>query len=81
MSDELNRVQVDGLPLTKNGGLRVELVPMPATENPWRTREDYISEQRRDAVRFYITVATLIVSIISVAATAAIAIVTIGRLS
>ena len=81
MSNEPNRVQVDGLSITNNGSLKVELVPMPSGDNPWRTRAEYISEQRRDAGRFYITIAALIVSIISVASTAAIAIVTIRGLS
>ena len=81
MSNENNRVQVDGLPITNNGGLKVELVPMPAGDNPWRKRADYISEQRRDTIRFYITIAALIVSIVSVASTAVVAIATIKSLS
>ncbi len=36
MSQPMHRVQVDGLPLTKNGSLKVELVPMPGNDNPWR---------------------------------------------
>ena len=68
------------LPLTANGGLKVELVPMPAGENPWRTRADYLIEQRRDAVRFYITIAAMIISIFSIAMTAWIAIENIKNL-
>ena len=64
------------LPLTKNGGLKVELVPMPGGDNPWRTCADYIEEQRRDTIRFRINIATLIVSAISTASTTAVAIVT-----
>ena len=81
MTNESDRVQIDGLPLTNNGGLKVELVPMPSGDNPWRSRADYISEQRRDAARFYITIAALLVSIVSVASTAAVAIMTIRGLS
>jgi len=81
MSTEPKRVQIDGLPTTDNGGLRVELVPMPSGDNPWRTRAEYIGDQRRDTVRFYITIATLVVSIVSVASTAAVAILTIRGLS
>lgn len=68
------------LPLTANGGLKVELVPMPGGDNPWRTRADYLVEQSRDTRRFYITMATMIISIISVALTAWIAIETIKNL-
>jgi len=75
------RVEIDGLPLTKNGSLKVELVPMPSSDNPWRIRADYLSEQRRDTVRFYITIATLIIAIISVISTTAVAIATIKGLS
>ena len=67
------------LPLTKNGGLKVELVPMPGGDNPWRTRDDYIEEQRRDTVRFRLMIATLIVSAISTASTTAVAIITMIR--
>lgn len=65
------------LPLTKNGSLKVELVPMPASDNPWRTKADYENDKRRDTIRFWITIASLIVSIISVVATALVAITTI----
>jgi hypothetical protein len=67
---------MDDLPLTKNSGLKVGLVPMPGGDNPWRTRADYIEEQRRDNVRFRLTIATLIVSAISTASTTAVAIIT-----
>jgi hypothetical protein len=81
MSNEASSTQIDRLPLTKNGALKVELILMPSGDNPWRTRADYISEQRRDTVRFRITIATLIVSSLSVASTAAVAILTIRGLS
>ena len=80
MSDDIRKVEkieVTNLPLTDNKGLRVELIPMPSGDNPWRTQSDYQKEQNRDTIRFWVTIATLIVSIISVAATAVIAIVTI----
>jgi hypothetical protein len=77
MADDVREVTIKNLPMTQNGGLRVELIPMPSGDNPWRTRGDYEKEQRRDTVRFWITIASLIISIISVVATAAVAIVTI----
>ena len=80
MEDGTHSVQVENLPLTKDGGLRVGLVPMPTGDNPWRTRGEYIREQRRDTWRFWITIASLIVSIVSVLATASIAIITIRGL-
>ena len=73
--------QIDGLPLTQNGSLKVELVPVPGGDNPSRSRADYVTEQRRDTVRFYITVATLGISMVSVVSTAAIAIATVKSLS
>lgn len=65
--------------LTDDGRLKVELVPMVTGDNPWRTRADYIQEQRRDTIRFWITISTLIISIISVALTSIVAIYTIKR--
>lgn len=50
---------------------------MPSGDNPWKTQGDYKKEQKRNSIYFWITIATLVVSIISVAATASIAIVTI----
>ena len=77
MDDKINAVKIENLPTTQNGGLRVELVPMPSGDNPWRTRGDYEKEQKRDTIRFWITIASLVVSILSIVATAVIAIVTI----
>jgi len=74
MNDEIKRVKLEGLPTTQNGSLKVELVPMPSGDNPWRTLGDYRKEQRRDTVHFWITIASLIISTISVVATATIAI-------
>jgi len=76
-----NKTQHSGLPLSKNGSLKVELIPMPSGDNPWRTRGDYINEQKRDTVRFWVTIGSLVISIISVVATAVIAIVTIKSVS
>lgn len=81
MPQQTDQAGIEGLPITKNGALKVELVPMPGADNPWRTREDYRKDQDRDAIRFRITVLTLIVSMIATAATAAIAIVTITSMS
>lgn len=74
MTTDEKLVELKNLPLTQNGGIKVELIPMPSGENPWRTRADYESELRRDTFRFWVTIGTLIVSIISVAITAIIAI-------
>ena len=30
----------------------------PPSENPWRTQEDYCREQRRETIRFWITIAS-----------------------
>ena len=81
MAEDAHRVQIDNLPVTDNGGLRVELVPMPAGDNPWRTQGDYMQEQRRETIRFWMTIASLGISIISVAATTAVAIWTIRGLA
>lgn len=77
MDGDIKDITVKNLPLTQNGSLRVELVPVPSGDNPWRTRGDYDKEQRRETIRFWITIVSLIVSIMSVVATAAVAIVTI----
>jgi hypothetical protein len=50
---------------------------MPSGDNPWRTKEDYVREQRRDTLRFWITITSLVISVFSVGATAVIAIDTI----
>lgn len=60
MAEEIHHVHIDNLPVTENGGLRVELIPMPAGDNPWRMRADYIQEQRRDTFRFFLTIASLV---------------------
>lgn len=65
------------LPLSKNGSLKVELIPMPSGDNPWRTKGDYENDKKRDTVRFWITITSLVISIISVVATAIVAITTI----
>ena len=80
MQEENHTVKIKNLKLADDGRLRVELVPMPAGENPRRTRQEYIDEQRRDTCRFWLTIASLIVSIISTAATSVVAIWTITSL-
>lgn len=57
--------------------LRVHLVPMVSGDNSWRTGQDYEREQKREAQRFWLTIGTLMVSLIGSVATAIIAIVTI----
>jgi hypothetical protein len=71
----LNQLQI-----TENGSLKVELIPMPGGDNPWRTRAEYQKEQHRDTIRFWITILVLIVSIVGVVSTTAVAIVTIRSL-
>ncbi|CAC9438147.1 hypothetical protein [bacterium endosymbiont of Bathymodiolus sp. 5 South] len=53
--------------------LRVWLIN-PPLENPWRTQGDYRLEQKRETIRFWITITALAISIISVSLTAFIAI-------
>ncbi len=60
--------------IDKDGRLKVHLVPMPSGDNPWRRKEDYLTDQRRENLRFYLTIASLIVSMIATVATALIAI-------
>jgi hypothetical protein len=67
--------------ITDDGRLRVELVPMVTGDNPWRTRAEYIQEQRRDMIRFWITILTLLISILSVVSTSIVAIYTIKQVS
>ena len=81
MSGDAAKVEVSNLPLTQNGGVRVELIPMPCGDNPWRTHGDYRREQRRETIRFWVTIVSLVVSIISVAATAVIAINALKRVT
>lgn len=76
MDENKKKIVIENLP-TGDKGLKVELVPMPSGDNPWRTMADYKKEQRRDSIRFWVTITTLIVSIVSVVTTAVIAIATI----
>lgn len=69
------------LPLSKNGSLKVELTPMPSGDNPWRTKADYENDKKRDTIRFWITITSLLISIVSVVATALVAITTIKDVS
>lgn len=80
MGDDVKRVKIEGLPMTQNGCLKIELVPMPSGDNPSRTRGDYIAEQKKDTIRFWMAMASSIASIIGVAATTLVAITTIKSL-
>ncbi len=53
----------------------------PPSENPWRTRQDYLDDQRREKVQFRITIATIVFSFLSVVATAIIAVESIERMT
>lgn len=46
----------------------------PPSENPWRTRGDYLEEQRRATIQFRITIATVFISLVGVIVTAIVAI-------
>lgn len=64
MEDKEKEIRIKG-PLTKNGSLKVELVPMPSGDNPWRTRKDYLNEQRKDTIRYYIILFGFVLSVFS----------------
>jgi hypothetical protein len=65
MNNETKNMKKEHLPKTKNGALKVELVPMPSGDNPWRTRADYVADRRQDKIRFYILLSSFVVSIIA----------------
>lgn len=46
MNGDIQSFKIDNLPLSANNSLKVELIPMPSGDNPWRTRGEYIVEQR-----------------------------------
>jgi hypothetical protein len=48
--------------------LRVYLIN-PLIESPWRTHQDYIVEQKRETIRFWITIFTLFISTTSICIT------------
>jgi len=73
MEENKRKVEIDNLPLGRHGGIKVEIAPILSTDNPWRTLGDYKKEQKRDTVRFYITLITLFVAIASVITTTVIA--------
>ncbi|MEI7535422.1 MAG: hypothetical protein WCK57_13725 [Verrucomicrobiae bacterium] len=53
----------------------------PPSENPWRTRQDYLDNQRRERIQFRVTIASLVISILSVFATAIVAIESLKRMT
>ncbi len=81
MTNEAKNVRIENFPKTENEALKVELVPMPSGDNPWRTRAEYIKEQKQNNAKFIITIISLIISIISVVATSAVAIITIKNVA
>lgn len=48
--------------------LKVYLIN-PGIEDPWRTRADYIKEQKQETIKFWITIITLFISIITMLTT------------
>ena len=64
----------------QNEPVKVFLVN-PPSENPWRTRQDYLDDQRREKIQFRITIATIAFSFLSVVATAVIAVESIERMT
>ncbi len=81
MTDEAKNIRIENFPKTKNEALKVELVPMPSGDNPWRTRAEYEKEQKQNNARFIITIISLIIAIISVVATSTVAIITIRNIA
>jgi hypothetical protein len=53
----------------------------PPSENPWRTRQDYVEEQRRAKIQFWITIITVLVSLLGVVATTITAIESLRKVS
>ena len=45
----MEKIEITNLPLSGDSDdkkrLKVELVPMPSGDNPWRTREEYIQDR------------------------------------
>lgn len=64
----------------KREPLKVHLVN-PPSENPWRTQGDYLEDQRRAKIQFRIAIATMVVSLLGVVATAIVAIESLQRMS
>jgi len=64
----------------KNEPVKVSLVN-PPIENPWRTRQDYLDDRRREKIQFRITIAAIVLSFLSVVATAIIAIESLKRMT
>ena len=64
----------------KQKPILVELLN-PPTDDPWRTRGDYIEDQRRQSWQFRLTVAALAVSIIASASAVASAYAAVHALS
>lgn len=64
----------------KNESVKVSLVN-PPFENPWRTRQDYLDDQRRGKIQFRITITAIVLSFLSVVATAIIAIESLKRMT
>ena len=60
--------------------LKVYLVNPPG-ENPWRTQQDYLEDQRRAKFQFRLAIAATIISLAGVVATAAVAIESLKRMS
>ncbi len=81
MDNEIKNIKINNLPLTESGRLKVELVPMPSGDNPWRTRGEYEKEKNKDNVKFIVTIISLIISIVGMVATSAVAITTIRNMA
>ena len=67
MANEIKEIKIGNLPRTGNDALKVELVPMPSGDNPWRTRKEYLDDRHQDTVRFYILLLSFVVSIFAAA--------------
>ena len=60
----------------KTPPVKVELVN-PPLENPWRTKEDYLNEQKRSKKLYAVAIVSIVVSALGVLATSVTATVTL----
>lgn len=65
--------------MKKNEVVRVELVN-PPTPDPWRTKADYLDDQRRQHKLYLVSMLSMWISLLGVIATSIVAIITIMQL-
>ena len=54
--------------------LRVDLVVQPSGDNPWRTKQDYLDDQRKMLWAFRMTIAASLAAVVSALAAVTLAI-------